>query len=77
MFGGTDHALGELVGVVVDDVELELDGLVLLVLVAPLLGVEDAQPELDARRRRRQGLVARHHLHLAAKTTTTTTTRSN
>ena len=43
MFGGTDHALGELVGVVVDDVELELDGLVLLVLVAPLLGVEDKQ----------------------------------
>jgi hypothetical protein len=38
----TNHILGEFVGIVRHYVELKLDGLVLLVLVAPFLWIEDA-----------------------------------
>ena len=55
--------MSDFIRVVVVDVELELDGLVLLVRLATLLGVEHPEPEFHPRRAAGHHLVPRQHLH--------------
>ena len=62
-----NHILGEFVGVVRHNVEFKLDGLVLLVLVAPLLGIQHAQPELDALVVAGNHLVPRDDFHFQSR----------
>lgn len=63
----TNHILGQLVDVVRHHVELKLDGLVLLVLVASFLRIEDAQPEVNTFVRAGHCLVSGHHFHLQSR----------